>query len=124
MNEAEEEAWVLGQRKVVEDYLRTQGVDHGGVGEWPAFHVLSYVALWAVQSKKTPGRVGWWALSGDLPTDDQSSADAAHPRQAIEGFASLWLEAAERMSRGERHPDFSVGDPADGPALSDLLRRC
>jgi hypothetical protein len=64
-----EDNWIRSQRKTEEEYLKRQRVDHLGVGEFPAFHVHPYVALWGVQSRKAPGWVGWWAISGELPSD-------------------------------------------------------
>jgi hypothetical protein len=78
----DEEKWVAEERQKVIDYLFSQHCEHGGVGEWPAFHVDPYIALWAVQSLKTPGRIGWWAISGDVPTDYASSSSGYHPRSA------------------------------------------
>jgi hypothetical protein len=122
-DEPDEDAWVLEQRRIVEEYLCRQKVDHLGVGEYPAFHVHPYVALWAVQSKKSPGDVGWWAISGDLPTDYISSSDGRHPRAALAAFAHHWQEVSGFMLRGEPHPDYSIGTPDQWPKLGDLLRR-
>jgi hypothetical protein len=118
-----ETSWIADQRRVVEEYLCRQKVDHLGVGECPAFFVHPYIALWAIQSKKAPGGIGWWAISGDLPTDYISSADGRHPREALRAFSRIWGEAASFMLRGEKHPDFSVGSPEQWPELGDLLNR-
>ena len=50
------------QNARVENYLRSQGVEHGRVGEWPAWHVVPYVAVWAIESRVRPGSIGWWAI--------------------------------------------------------------
>jgi hypothetical protein len=91
-----EDTWIASQRKVVQEYLEREGVDHLGVGEYPAFHLHPYVAVWAVQSKKAPGWVGWWAISGDLPTDYVSRGKIAHPREALRAFAHHWREMLRR----------------------------
>jgi non-ribosomal peptide synthetase component F len=98
-------------------------VEHLGVGEYPAFHVHPYLALWAVQSKKAPGQVGWWTVTGDLPADYIGSSEGKHPREALRAFARRWREASELMLRGERHPDYSIGTPDQRPELGDLLQR-
>lgn len=118
-----EEEWIRAQRSQVEDYLRAQSVDHRGVGEYPAFHVHPYVALWAIQSKKSPGQVGWWAISGDVPTDYVSSLDCGHPREALRAIVKRWVEVSTYMLRGERHPSFRIANPDQWPELADLLRR-
>lgn len=117
-----EDAWIAQERRKIEDYLAREGVDHLGVGEYPAFHVPPCFALWAVQSKKQPEHVGWWAIGGDLPTDYLSRADAGTPREALAAFARIWREAADSMERGERHPTIAIGTPEDWPELGRLLR--
>jgi hypothetical protein len=118
-----ENTWIASQRKIVEEYLQRQRVDHLGVGEYPAFHVHPYVAVWAVQSKKAPGCVGWWAISGDLPTDYVSRGKIAHPREALRAFARQWRELSWYMLRGEEHPSIKIATPDQWPDLGDLLRR-
>lgn len=60
----DEDTWIETERQNAEDYLRRQRIEHLGVGEFPAFHVHPYLALWAVQSKNSPGEIGWWAITG------------------------------------------------------------
>jgi hypothetical protein len=119
----DEEIWINGQRRCAEEYLRTQQVDHRGVGEYPAFHLDPYVALWAVQSKNSPGSIGWWAITGDLPTDYISSKEGRHPREALRAFARHWSEVSEFMLRGEAYPGYVIGPPDRWPELGELLRR-
>jgi len=118
----EESAWVADERKKVVAYLAAQGVDHLGVGEWPAWHVCPYLAVWAVQSKKSPGVVGWWAISGDVPTDYIGSADAKHPREAMVHFSRQWDALSNHMARGVAHPNSKIGNRSDWPTLAPLLR--
>ena len=118
----DENSWIEVERKHAEDYLRELRVEHLGVGEYPAFHVHPYLALWAVQSKKFPGSVGWWTVTGDLPADYVSS-ESRHPREALRAFARHWREASEFMLRGEPHPDYDIGTPDQWPELGSLLRR-
>jgi hypothetical protein len=100
-----------------------RGVDHLGVGEGPAFHVHPCLALWAVQSKKALGSVGWWAISGDLPTDYISSSEGRCPQEALRAIAAHWVRASEAMSNGEKYADYSIGAPEQWPELADLLKR-
>jgi hypothetical protein len=119
----EEEAWFAEERRKVEEYLRHEGVEHLGVDEVPAFHVHPYMAVWAVQSKVSPGRVGWWAFSGDLPTDYISRKDAKDPREALDAVSRHWKELAGYMIRGEAHPEVIIGPPERWPQLGDLLQK-
>lgn len=118
----EEEAWIAGERVKIIEYLATHRVDHLGVGEWPAFHIDPYLAVWAIQSKKSPGDVGWWAISGDVPTDYMSGSDANHPREVLSYFSRQWAEVSEFMGRGEAHPDSKIGRKEDWSALGPLLK--
>lgn len=118
----EEDAWVESERGKVVAYLTTQGVDHLGVGEWPAFHLHPHLAIWAVQSKKSPGAIGWWAISGDMPTDYMSGDGVRHPRKAMEHFSRQWAEVADCMSRGEAHPETKIGKKEVWPELAPLLK--
>jgi hypothetical protein len=117
-----ESEWIADQRIRVEEYLRTERIDHLGVGECPAFYGHPYIALWAVQSKQSPGSIGWWVISGDLPTDYIGSNDGRHPRQALRTFAKQWLKASEAMSHGETLPGYSIGLPSQRAELAGLLR--
>jgi hypothetical protein len=119
---AVEEAWCEDQRSHVEAYLRGQAVDHGRIGDWPAWHVAPYVSVWAVESKARPEWVGWWVICGDLPTDYVSSAGIGCPRDAVRAIAKEWLELVGHMDRGELHPDRRLGRPEDWPSLAPLLR--
>jgi hypothetical protein len=120
--ELNEDAWIEEQRKTVEEYLRRERCDHLGVGEYPAFHIYPYLALFAVQSRKAPGWVGWWAICGDLPTDYISSDKSRNPRAAVRAFSQLWLEVSACMLRGEKHPDCSIGPPDRQQELGELLK--
>jgi hypothetical protein len=118
-----ENLWVASQRKVVEEYLKRERVQHLGVGDYPAFHVCPYFAVWVVQSKRAPGRAGWWAISGDLPTDYVSRGQIAHPREALRAFARKWREVSEYMLLGKEHPQIRIGRADQRLELGDLLRR-
>jgi hypothetical protein len=117
------EAWVAEQRSTVADYLRREGLQHGAIGEWPAWHLQPYVAILAIESFVAPGRMGWWAISGDVPTDYVSFGGADHPREVMRHFAHQWAEISSFMLRGEPHPDTTIGTPDQWPKLGDLLHR-
>jgi hypothetical protein len=119
-----EERWCAERRGAIADYLQREKVDHGEIGEWPAWHVAPYVSIWAIESKKSPGWVGWWAISGDLPSDYISAEKIKHPRQALRAIAERWLEVASHMKAGKQHPTRTVRnlDPSNQRELAPLLQ--
>lgn len=121
MDDVDEQLWRDEQRSVVIEHLRQQGLAHGEVGEWPAWHVAPYVAIWAVESVTKPGWVGWWAISGDLPTDHISCGPERHPRAGMRAIAERWRDAATLMAEGRPVPDCSIGSPEDWGTLAPLL---
>jgi len=46
LSDAEEEAWCNNGRDRVIAYLKKEGLSHGKVGDWPAWHLPPYVAVW------------------------------------------------------------------------------
>jgi hypothetical protein len=117
-----EEQWCAERQAEVGAYLKREGVTHGRIGEWPAWHVAPYVSVWAIESAHHPEWVGWWVLCGDLPTDYVSADAIKHPRDAIFAIAQRWRDAAELMARGETHPEFTVGAQDSGKELAPLLK--
>lgn len=64
----EEERWCEEQRQKVKTYLAQAGLMHGEIGEWPAWHITPYLAIWAIESMQAPGWVaGEQDLAGILP---------------------------------------------------------
>lgn len=121
-DEAKIGRWCAEQRANANRYLKEQPVNFGVLGDWPAWQVAPYVSLWAVESVKAPGNVGWWVISGDLPTDYTSADATPDPRSAVARFAILWKSAAEQMERGKQLDGFTVGNPENATELAPLLR--
>ncbi len=113
--------WFAERRIEVTEYLKHEGITHGQISEEPAWHVSPYVSIWAIESQKFPGTIGWWAISGDLPNDYVSASNASTPRQAMHAIASLWKEAAQYMARGERHPTFVIGSGENNVDMASML---
>jgi hypothetical protein len=118
-----EARWLVEQRGNVERYLEGQGVQHGGVAAEAAWFVAPYVSVWTVRSVATPSPIGWWAISGDLPTDYLSGHDATDARTALAAFSTRWRNVAGYILHGEDHPTIRIGRPQDGHELGDLLQR-
>lgn len=116
-----EAQWFAERRDEVIEYLKCEGVTHGQIGEEPVWYVAPYVSIWAIESLNSPGSVGWWAISGDVPNDYVSASDAPNPRAAMHAIASLWKEASQYMARGERHPTFVIGTGENAEELGPML---
>lgn len=118
----EEEKWCLECRAEAGRYLKAEGVVHGRIGEWPAWHVAPFVSIWAIESGARIESVGWWVVCGDLPTDYVSASTIKHPRDAMHALSKRWSEVADHMSRGAKHPTVSIGTLKDSASLGPLLR--
>jgi hypothetical protein len=117
----EEEQWCESKRKRVIDYLRSQGIAHGRVGEWPAWHVDPYVSIWAIESLVDPESVGYWVIAGDLPTDYVLCGEDRTPRGAMRDFSNRWKQAAAAMAEGRTIDGWHVGKPENANDLAPLL---
>ncbi len=111
---AVEEKWCADQKAQVTAYLVREGVVHGQIGEWPAWHIAPIASVWAIESKKSPGWVGWWVICGDLPCDYVAADTIKHPREAVRAIAQSWLEQSKLMEKGQTGASVSIGPPRNG----------
>jgi hypothetical protein len=118
-----EAAWLAKQRALVEQYLDREGIRHRGVTSEPDWFLVPYISIWEVASSSDPRMVGWWVISGDLPTDYLPGDTAVDAREAVRAFGSRWLEASAYMLRGERHPEINIGPVEMRCELGDMLKR-
>ncbi len=123
MNNKELEDWVKQQRKIVIAYLMNECIDNPNVGEWPAFEVAPHFAIWAVESKRIKGKIGWWAFSGDCPTDYVSESGKCHPRAALKDLIKSWKECIPYMKQGRQAPSTKFGTEANVKELGSLLEK-
>lgn len=118
-SEADDDSWCAAQRSVVIDYLgRQRGLVHGEVGDYSAWHTSPYISVWAIESVKSPGRVGWWAVAGDLPTDYCGAEHCRHPRLALRRIAEAWL--TQLSATGENQT--TIGETGLAAELAPLLQ--
>jgi hypothetical protein len=115
------EPWFEEQRSETQAYLQKEGAVTGDVGERPAWYMAPYVAVWAIESWKSPDWVGWWVISGDLPTDYLSSQGVGSPRDAVRAFAKRWSTFVTSARAGETTGDYSLGSEVPSSELCDLL---
>jgi len=120
-NPEREAAWVREQREALLDYLVREQVNHKGVPERPEWLVAPYVAIWSVESRKRPGAVGWWAISGDVPTDYMSSSEVRDARMAMRVFGRRWMKASKQIAAGVEPEEIRIGTPESWPQLAPLL---
>lgn len=123
MNDDEFKSWVDSERKKVIKYLEKQRIAEPNVGPWPAFEVSPYFAIWAVESKKIKGKIGWWAFSGDIPTDYVSEDGKCHPRNALKILLNTWNSYMPFLKRGKQPPEMRFGDGNNLPYLAELLEK-
>ena len=119
-----EETWCSDQRKIVADYLRSQNVTHGRIGEWPAWHIAPCVSIWAIESLARPESIGWWVICGDLPTDYISSVAVnppQHPRKAMRIIAQKWLEVVNAWKDGREAENLMIEDAGSQDELRSML---
>lgn len=121
MDETDFENWVEKERNKVELYLNAQGIMKPNVGPWPAFEAAPYFAIWAVESKKVAGKIGWWAFSGDCPTDYVSEDGKCHPRNALKILIEKWKSFIPYLKKGKQPPDNKFGEGNNLKLLGDLL---
>jgi hypothetical protein len=117
MSDDEEKAWRQARRDDVVGYLGRQGIRHGPVGKEPAWSLAPYVSVWAVESVKAPGSVGWWVIAGDLPTDYCSARACREPRWAVRTIAESWKATAASV----RPWDQTIADSGLPVSLAPIL---
>ena len=116
-----EAAWAAEQRERIVAYLASQSVDHAGVSLEPRWSLSPYVAVWAVRSKANPDRIGWWAISGDLPTDYLTCTNERDDADMLLSFSRQWKAAAAQMSAGKQVAGYRIGPPGLEKELAPLL---
>ncbi len=118
-----EETWCAQRSADVLVCLQGAGIEHGRVGEWPAWHVMPYASVWAVESAHRPEWVGWWVICGDLPSDMLAAHDLATPRDALRAFGKRWVLHGESLDRGDVPPAWAREPHTGLPKLAALLKR-
>lgn len=121
MTDDEYDAWVESERPAVKQYLERQGISSPNI-EWPAFDVPPHFAIWAVESKGAPGNVGWWAFSGDCPTDYVSEDGNSHPRNALKLLLDRWGAYVPELKGGKQPSGIHFGNGTPPKILGDLLQ--
>ena len=117
-----EDTWCAARRAEVAACVERGALEHGRIGEWPAWHVMPYASLWAVESKHRPEWLGWWVICGDLPSDAIPAHDLPAPRDAMRAFGKRWVLHGESLDRGEVPPAWAHLPDTALPALAAQLK--
>lgn len=120
MTDDEYDAWAAQERTRVKAFLEREGIASPNV-QWPAFDVAPHFAIWAVESKKAPGWVGWWAFSGDCPTDYVAEDGKSHPRNALRLLLEQWQAYVPALKAGKHPAGVRFGEGADLALLGASL---
>lgn len=121
MDDDEFTAWNRSMRERATYYLESQGIEGPQVGDWPAFEVAPSFGIWCVESKKERGKIGWWVVAGDCPTDYVTEDGQCHPRAALTNLVKRWADWIPDMKDGNQPPEVSLGDGSNIKELGDLL---
>jgi hypothetical protein len=116
-------AWVATQRARVIEYLSSQRCEHAGVSLEPRWFLTPYLAIWAVRSQAEPGCIGWWAISGDVPTDYLACTSERDNADVLLSFSRVWHSVAAYMAEGQWAPNHEIGPPGQQRELAPLLIR-
>jgi hypothetical protein len=119
----DEDAWCAARAAEIATCLARLALEHGRIGEWPAWHVLPYAGIWAVESAHRPEWMGWWAIAGDLPTDVLAAHDLPAPRDALRAFGKRWLLHGAALDRGEVPPAWAHLPDEALPKLAAQLKK-
>ncbi|MGD8594920.1 MAG: DUF4826 family protein [Gammaproteobacteria bacterium] len=113
-----EEDWLDDQQEVASQYMKRTGTNYGSIEHTPSFYLSPYVAVWAVESGISPGAIGWWVITGDLPTDYISSSGISSAREAMSEFAKRWLNSVNVHKSGKHDPTITLSSET-----ADLLEK-
>jgi hypothetical protein len=123
IDDLDDAQWVASQRQIVVEYLASQCVAHGGVSLEPRWFLSPHLAIWAIRSRVSPDCVGWWAVSGDVPTDYMTCTRELDCGDVLAEFSKIWRAAAAKMANGEQLENCVLGggDPQRAKELAPLL---
>jgi general stress protein 26 len=116
--EVTEEDWLDEQQDVAYQYMKNTGTNFRSIEHTPSFFLSPYVAVWAVESGKSPNAVGWWVITGDLPTDYISSSGIGGAREAMSEFAKRWQNSVNIYRSGKNEPSITLNSET-----ADLLEK-
>lgn len=115
--------WNQSQRERVIAYLEKEGIASPQIGDWPAFEIAPHFGIWCVESKKQKGKIGWWAFSGDCPTDYVPEDGQCHPRETLGNLVKRWKTHIPHLKAGQQPLEVKFGDGSNIKELGELLEK-
>jgi len=119
---AVEAAFCATCREKLLQKLEHEGMVCGVVSEDPLSYATDLACVWAIESPDVAGMVGWWAISGDVPTTWLPAAEIPDPRRFLHIVSERWRAIADAMEAGDPPPELTIGLPKDWPRLVPMLR--
>ena len=120
-DDAVSDAWCAEMRLEVVQYVKSEDLQVGEIGEWPAWHAAPYVSVWAIESVATPGFIGTWVLCGDLPTDRLDDEPCGHPRVAMAKIAERWKVYVDNVRNGRPNDEMEIESGDDPDEMLEML---
>ena len=105
------EDWWSTCREKLEQRMAEDGIVHGTCGDEPLSYCMQFACVCAVEAPEQPGTVGWWAISGDLPTTYLPAAEIPDPREFLRTVSRRWSDAVEAMESGDAPGEATIGHP-------------
>lgn len=96
--------WRLETRKIVEEYLREQGVVHSAVPLVPAAAMPPHVGLWHCKPDL-------WIIAGDVPTDHLTLPRGTGLAVVMHALSLRWKRAAAELAQGKVAAEMRLGGP-------------
>jgi len=103
--------------------LEEDDIRYGSIRNDPLSYDPDLACVWAIEEPDIPGMVGWWAISGDVPTTWLPANEVPDPRSFLRIVSERWRAAADAMETGDPPPELTLGPTKEWPRLVPMLRR-
>jgi len=87
----------------------------------PRWFLSPHVAIWAVRSKAKADRIGWWAISGDVPTDYVTCTNEVDEADILFSFSRAWKARGAQMASGIQSAECRIGPVDQAKELAPML---
>ncbi|MHB9130989.1 MAG: DUF4826 family protein [Armatimonadota bacterium] len=115
-----QEAWCAESREKLLNKLAKDDFCYVTVSDEPLWWAPPLAAVWGIES--IPGVLGWYAISGDLPTTCLEVDGIEDARAFLRVISRQWQEAADALERDEPPVGFLSIPQKDRPRAARQLR--